>query len=229
MKDYYKDKLSSDKLFQVYKIATPRVRQYLREEINFVLKKIRKNDLVLDLGCGYGRVIPFLAKKAGFVIGIDTSPTSIALGKKLLNNISNCHLIKMNAVKMSFEDDTFDMVVCIQNGISAFHVNQKKLIKESIRVTKPGGLILFSSYSENFWEHRLRWFKLQSEAGLLGEIDFKKTKNGKIFCKDGFKATTINKKQFLSLTKGLNVKVKTIEVDSSSLFCEIKKLKKVCK
>jgi ubiquinone/menaquinone biosynthesis C-methylase UbiE len=150
LKDYYKDKLSADKLFQCYKIAPPRVRQYFKEEINYVLKKIKKENLVLDLGCGYGRVIPAIAKKAGSVIGIDTSLPSLNLGNSFLKEIHNTFLMQMNAVKLSFSDNTFDVVICIQNGISAFHENKKKLIKESIRVTKPGGTILFSSCFEKF-------------------------------------------------------------------------------
>jgi 2-polyprenyl-6-hydroxyphenyl methylase/3-demethylubiquinone-9 3-methyltransferase len=132
----------------------------------------------------------------------------------------------MDAVDLRFPSRTFDVTLCIQNGISAFKVNQKNLIIESIRVTKPGGKILFSSYSEKFWKHRLEWFILQSEAGLLGEIDFEKTRNGKIICKDGFKATTITKSDFISLTSGIeNIKIYFKEINSSSLFCIIKIIK----
>ena len=62
---------------------------------------------------------------------------------------------------------------------------------------------------------------MQSEAGLIGEIDPEKTGDRVIICKDGFTATTVNKEQFLTLTKGFNVKTKIIEVDESSLFCEM--------
>jgi len=36
------------------------------------------------------------------------------------------------------------------NGISAFGVDKKRLIAESIRVTKNNGIILFSSYSTRY-------------------------------------------------------------------------------
>ncbi|PNX48546.1 MAG: SAM-dependent methyltransferase, partial [Thermoplasmata archaeon M9B1D] len=61
----------------------------------------------------------------------------------------------------------------------------------------------------------------QSDAGLIGEIDSKKTRDGVIVCKDGFTATTVNKEQFIALTQRFNVKTSIIEVDESSLFCEI--------
>ena len=139
----------------------------------------------------------------------------------MLQAISNCHLLNMDAIQLAFSDRVFDLVVCIQNGISAFHVDQQTLIQESIRVTKSGGKVLFSSYSDKFWEPRIEWFQLQADAGLLGEIDYEKTRNGVIVCKDGFKATTVRPKQFLSITRELSLKAKIVEVDESSIFCEI--------
>jgi 2-polyprenyl-6-hydroxyphenyl methylase/3-demethylubiquinone-9 3-methyltransferase len=130
----------------------------------------------------------------------------------------------MDAARLGFQDRAFDCVVCIQNGISAFHVDKQVLISESVRVTRPGGNVLFSSYSDKFWKHRLEWFERQSEAGLLGEIDYENTKDGVIVCKDGFTATTVRGEDFLSLTARLNASVRIVEVDESSLFCEIKPL-----
>ncbi|MFQ5869596.1 MAG: class I SAM-dependent methyltransferase [Candidatus Zixiibacteriota bacterium] len=218
---YYDDKLSAQRLLRCYEIAPPRVQQYLEAEIEHVLQRIRPGDLVLELGCGYGRLLHRLVSKARMVIGIDTSLASLLLAQQMLDDVSNCQLIKMNALHLAFRDRVFDLVACIQNGISAFHVNQKDLIRESIRVTKPGGTVLFSSYSDKFWDDRLEWFRLQSEAGFLGEIDPEKTGDGVIVCKDGFTGTTVRPEQFLSLTAGLNVDARLVEIDKSSLFCEI--------
>jgi len=169
MSDYYSDRLSAERLLRCYEIAPPRVKQYLEAEVDYVLQKIRPGDLVLELGCGYGRVLRRLVSKARMVIGIDTSLASLLLAQQMLDDVSNCQLIKMDALHLAFCDRAFDLVACIQNGISAFHVNQKDLIRESIRVTKPGGTILFSIYSDKVWDDRLEWLRLQSEAGLLGE------------------------------------------------------------
>lgn len=50
---------------------------------------------------------------------------------------------------LGFRNRRFDVVVCIQNGISAFKVDQRKLIGETMCVTRSGGTLLFSSYSES--------------------------------------------------------------------------------
>jgi 2-polyprenyl-6-hydroxyphenyl methylase/3-demethylubiquinone-9 3-methyltransferase len=221
--DYYTDILSAERLKLCYEIAPPRVMQYLKAEVEFALQNIRSSDMVLELGCGYGRVLIQIVKKAKLAVGVDTSIDSLLLGKKMLSDLKNCILLKMDAIQLGFLDQTFDRVICIQNGISAFHVNQKDLMRESIRVTKRRGKILFSSYSDKFWEHRLAWFQLQSKAGLVGEIDYEKTGNGVIVCKDGFIATTVRPDEFRELVSGFDVDTKFIEVDKSSVFCVMTK------
>lgn len=218
MSAYYLKNLSAEKLKLCYEIAPQRVHQYLHEELQYVLEKVSASDIVLDLGCGYGRIIPQLKQIAKKVIGVDLSLDNLVYG---LTKISNCDISNMDAITLGFRDRIFDLVVCIQNGISAFQVNKRRLIQETMRITKPGGKILFSTYSDKFWKYRFNWFELQSELGLLGEIDYQKSKDGKIICKDGFKATTIQPKRFHSIIKGLNIDVKISEVDESSLFYEI--------
>ncbi|UCE26666.1 MAG: class I SAM-dependent methyltransferase [Candidatus Coatesbacteria bacterium] len=206
---------------RAYDVATPRVRQYLDAEVEHVLKFISPGDVVLELGCGYGRILPALAAKTRGVVGLDTSWASLELARETLADACNVRLTAADAVELPFEDAVFDLVVCIQNGISAFHVNQRALIDETIRVTKTGGTALFSSYSDEFWEDRLEWFELQAGAGLLGEIDYEKTSDGTIVCKDGFTATTVDASEFRALTAGLDADTNITEVDGSSVFCEI--------
>ena len=221
MVGYYTDNLSAQRLRLCYEIAPPRVRQYLEAEIQHVLRKMRPADRVLELGCGYGRVLERLAARTGTVMGIDTSPSSLHLAGQLLAGFSNCHLAAMNAVLLGLPDAAFDVVVCLQNGISAFRVNQRDLMCEGVRVTRPGGTALFSSYSERFWDARLEWFELQAERGLIGEIDRERTRDGVIVCKDGFKAATVSPDEFVVLTSSLGVQSVVEEVDGSSVFCEV--------
>jgi 2-polyprenyl-6-hydroxyphenyl methylase/3-demethylubiquinone-9 3-methyltransferase len=221
--DYYSSKLSAKRLEQAYDVASPRVEQYLNAELSHVLGKIRHDDIVLELGCGYGRVLSDLAGKAREVVGVDVSSSSLNLAREKLGR-THSGLLRMDAATLGFRDRTFDRVICIQNGISAFHVDQLTLITETTRVTKPGGIALFSSYSDKFWQHRLDWFEAQAKAGLLGEINHEKTGNGIIVCKDGFTASTVRADDFLALTSHLKVDAKIVEVDESSVFCEIVRL-----
>ncbi len=221
MKDYYSDKLSAERLKKCYEIASPRVQQYLKAEVDHVLQKIKPADMVLELGCGYGRVLGPLAGKARLAVGIDTSVSSILFSQEEFPPATNCLVMGANALCLPFGGEVFDVVVCIQNGISAFHVDQRELIRESLRVTRKRGIVLFSSYSDKFWGSRLEWFEAQAEAGLLGEIDYSKTGGGRIVCMDGFTVSTVGPERFLSLISGLRGDARITEVDESSLFCEI--------
>ncbi|UCC47582.1 MAG: class I SAM-dependent methyltransferase [Gemmatimonadota bacterium] len=221
MGDYYSSKLSGQRLRLCYEIAPPRVQRYLQAEIAFVLERVSPSFLVLELGCGYGRVMERLAGKACRVVGIDTSRDSLRMAQEYIGLRSSCQLIQMNAAALGFRDRCFDVVACIQNGISAFNIDRRNLIQEAVRVTRPGGTVLFSSYSQRFWPHRLEWFRTQAQHGLIGPIDEQATGGGVIVCKDGFRATTVSPDEFTSLLSEYPLPPKIIEVDRSSLFCEI--------
>ena len=218
MSGYYRDKLHGNRLKQCYDFAPPRIKQYLQAEIEYVTRKIRPNAVMLELGCGYGRALRPLAAKAERALGIDISLPNTEFGKRFLEKTDNCHLAVMNATQLGFADGTFDHVICIQNGISAFHADKKLLVRESVRVTKEGGTVFFSSYSPLIWAERLKWFELQSSAGLIGEIDYDKTHDGNIVCKDGFTATTCTTEQFRTIAEHMAVRLQVDEIDNSSIF-----------
>jgi SAM-dependent methyltransferase len=221
MDPYYAKKLAGDRLRLCYAIAPTRVQQYLQAEIAFVRRRLRPTDTVLELGCGYGRVLQHLADRAQVIVGIDTSAESLALARHLLADKPSCRVVEMDAGAMTFDDGRFDVTVCIQNGISAFGIDPLTLMREAIRVTRSGGIVLFSSYAERFWDDRLRWFRLQATHGLVGPIDEEATGEGVIVCRDGFRARTITEEEFNSLTAACGVTATISEVDGSSVFCEI--------
>lgn len=219
---YYARKLTGERLRQCYEIASPRVRRYLEAEVEFVLGKVGPRSRVLELGCGYGRVLRALAGKAGRTVGIDTAYESLLLAREVMAGARRWHLARMDAVELGLPDGTFDLVACVQNGIEAFRVDQKALIREAVRVTRSGGRVLLSTYSRRFWEPRLDWFRAQAAAGLLGAIDEEATGDGVIVCKDGFRAGTLSPEAFLALTSDLAMAATVTEVDASSLFCDIR-------
>jgi len=236
MEDYYAEHLAAEKLRRCYEIAPPRVRQYLRAELDFALGFIHANDSVLDLGCGYGRTLPDLAARAAEVSAIDNAPASVTLARQTVAGLANVEVLEMDAGALQFADGRFDVVLCLQNGISAFHRDPGTLMLEALRVCRPntlggvplggcqpGGVVLFSTYAERFWPQRLEWFQLQAEEGLLGEIDWQRTGNGHITCKDGFTATTFSPDQFRTLASNLPAELTLTEVDESSLFCILRK------
>lgn len=199
------------------------MKQYLAAEIAFVLARLHPADAVLELGCGYGRVALRLAEVAARVVGIDTSEESLALARKISPSGSRCEFLRMDAAALAFPDGEFDAVVCIQNGIGVFGVDPELLVREALRVLRPGGRALFSTYSEGFWPERLRWFEAQAAAGLVGAIDYARTGNGTIVCQDGLRAGLLSPETFHRLCGRLGVDPLITTVDDSNVFCEIRR------
>ncbi len=223
MGQYYRKSLSAERLKRCYDIAPERTIQYLEAEIDHVIQQLDSNDTVLELGCGYGRVLERLSERCRYLVGIDISPDSVSMAQDLMQEKMDIDVLLMDAAFQGFQSEQFDVVLCIQNGLSAFKIEPIRLIEETMRVTKKGGMCLFSSYSDKFWNDRLEWFVRQSEAGLLGEIDFSATKDGTIICKDGFKSSTFNEEDFLRFSKQLSLDSVIVEVDDSSVFWEVRK------
>jgi SAM-dependent methyltransferase len=221
--DYYSRKLAADRLRRCYELAPPRVQAYLDAEIAYVRERAPADGRLLELGCGYGRVLRPLALPGRRLVGIDTSLESLQMGRRDLRGVPGIELAAMDALRLGFPNGCFALVACIQNGISAFRVDPLALVREALRVTRPGGLALFSSYAERFWNQRLAWFRIQARHGLVGEIDEAATRDGTIVCKDGFHATTFSPEKFADLCQRLGVVARIEEVASASVFCEIRK------
>ncbi len=221
-KNYYKQSLNAQNLFQVYQTKYKRVEQYLQSEIAFVRNKLHKTDDVLELGAGYGRILKELAPNCKSILGIDISEDSVEFGNKYLDGVSNAQLIKMDVHNLQL-DSLFEVVLCLQNGLSAMKLDPFKGISAITDLLRPKGKAFISSYSPKFWKHRLDWFYEQADKGLLGEIDEEKTKNGVIVCKDGFRAITQSPEELESIGKASGFPYEVVEVDTSSIFLIITK------
>ncbi|MBN1896571.1 MAG: class I SAM-dependent methyltransferase [Candidatus Aenigmarchaeota archaeon] len=108
----------------------------------------RVNGLVLDVGCGTGRLMKIIKSKCD-VKGIDIDS----------GNVRHClkeglDVRKGSVAKIPFRDNSFDFCVC-WNLLE--HLERDELMnasKELIRVTKRGGRIIVHSPSFNpsFWD-----------------------------------------------------------------------------
>jgi 2-polyprenyl-6-hydroxyphenyl methylase/3-demethylubiquinone-9 3-methyltransferase len=215
---YYTERLSAGRLRAVYEVAPPRARRYLEAEIDFVARSAPPARRILELGCGYGRVMRRIASAGRELFGIDTSPESLHLARSFLGRESGAHLACMDATRLGFPDRSFDLVYCVQNGIAAFRVDPSALVEEASRVTRPGGRILFSSYADGFWEGRLAWFREQAAHGLIGEIDEEATGGGVIVCKDGLRLARVGPDGLRALTPRSAQPPRIVTVDESSVF-----------
>jgi SAM-dependent methyltransferase len=223
MAGYYAGRLDGERLDACYALAGPRVRQYLEAEIAHLLSRLRPGERVLELGCGTGRVALRLLGAGRQVLGIDTAPASLALAAARTPPGAAARWLCMDAARLAFADAGIDAVACVQNGICAFGVDQAALLREALRVLRPGGRALFASYADAFWPQRLAWFEDQAAAGLLGPLDRAACRDGFIVCRDGFRSGRLTPADFAALCARVGAAGAIAEVDGSSIFCELTK------
>ena len=110
-----------------------------------------KNKKILEIGVGAGTdFIEFLRKNA-ICSGIDATDAAINETKKNIEialpekNYNLEYLEKVNAEKLPFKDDYFDIVYSF--GVLHHAKNTMKCISEATRVLKPGGILKIMVYS----------------------------------------------------------------------------------
>jgi demethylmenaquinone methyltransferase/2-methoxy-6-polyprenyl-1,4-benzoquinol methylase len=136
MTDYkaYNDKLFSRwaPIYDGFELLLAGIRKKNVEQINPTGKS------VLDVATGTGSLAIELGKQAKSVVGIDLSEKMLAVAerKSKSNNVS---FRQMDASKMAFDDDTFD-IVTISLGLHDMPLEVRtKVLEESKRVLKPDG------------------------------------------------------------------------------------------
>ncbi len=120
---------------------------------------------VLDLGVGAGRTSPHLDEVAGSYLGVDYASAMIAACRVRFPSID---FMVGDATDLAIGDGMFDVVVFSEQGIDTMtHEARLRILAETRRVLRPGGLFIFSVHNRDYAKKvaivemsrrpRLRW------------------------------------------------------------------------
>jgi len=171
--------------------------KYPCEELVRYISKIFKdrnksNIKILELGCGTGANIFFLAKEGFSSYGIDGSKTALEIAEKyLVSEKLKASLSLGDIVKLPYKNNYFDCVIDIECIYSNYLKDTKKILNETLRVLKNKGFFFSKTFStgmsgqksgvlfnkEKFTFKKLPNSPLQSDYGLIRLTDEKDIMN----------------------------------------------------
>ena len=147
-----------------YKKPFPNLEKSLREGLSLEREKERlaimreefgldiDGKKVLEIGSGLGSFNTFCQQKGIDCYGIEPDWVMLQISLELLSDAKlNRNIVSGIGEDLPFVDNTFDLVVSFQ--VLEHTRNPGKVLKESLRVLKPGGYIYFIIPNYNsFWE-----------------------------------------------------------------------------
>jgi len=102
--------------------------------------KIRGQQRIADICCGYGRHLLPLAQQGHTVFGVDTAPMMLAKARRWLERLGvPAVILRADARQLPFADDSLDVVLNLFNsfGYCQSEADNQRILTESARVRSP--------------------------------------------------------------------------------------------
>lgn len=129
---------------------------------------LNDNTKILDLGCGNGRILPYLPNKNINYTGLDISEELLNRAKKFAqtrNGLAKYSFVRGDLTDLPFPPKSFDTIIAVA---SLYHIPSKELRKKAFqevaRVLNKNGIFIMTYW--NMWE--------SSRVGLIVKNILKK-------------------------------------------------------
>ncbi|MCX6815599.1 MAG: methyltransferase domain-containing protein [Candidatus Aenigmarchaeota archaeon] len=177
--------------------------KYLQKEEDLIVNFLKPDDMVLDVGCGIGRLIPKVAPLVKSYVGVDINWSYLKDAKKIASKYKNARVLHFDANKLSkkFGKDVFDKVICAFNTMGCIP-DGTAVIREISKVVSKS--MMFSINSRGSLRKRIKYYKL---LGIDYTVD---EKTETIYSKEWESVRAYNKEEIKDLCKGSEFHVRKI-------------------
>jgi ubiquinone/menaquinone biosynthesis C-methylase UbiE len=125
---------------------------------------IEPHDVILEIGCGIGRVGKLLSEECLHWFGADISGGMLRHAASRLKDRPNITLVELSTVGLQeFPMEAFDLVYCTVVFMHLFEWDRYRYVEEAYRVLRPGG----RGYFDNFpLDSELGWKIFMESSGF---------------------------------------------------------------
>ena len=133
------------------------------------------NKDVLEIACGSGVGLTYLAKAANRLCAGDIDSSNVELAKKATKNIDNVEVDVIDAHKLDFPNESFDTVILFE---AIYYLSDiDTFMSEVKRVLKPNGKLIISSVNcewpgSNPSPHSIKYYSAKELQELLRDNGF---------------------------------------------------------
>lgn len=107
---------------------------------------LSKDDVVLEIGCGIGRVGSVVAPRCRRWIGTDVSPNMLGHAAARLAHHANIQLVELSTIGLTeIPDESMDLVYSTVVFMHLYEWDRYRYVREARRVLKPGGRCYFDN------------------------------------------------------------------------------------
>lgn len=145
---------------------------------NYIEKFAKKGCKIVELGAGTGAYSIYLAKKGYKVDAVEMSEHNLEVLKVNGEGIKNLTIREGDAVELGiYTNELFDVTLSLGPMYHVFNKkDMKNAIREAVRITKPGGTIIFSYLTNDsvFTRYMVQKGNIKNYKKLCDEnFDFK--------------------------------------------------------
>lgn len=192
------------------------IREYLEKENNFLVKKIKDDISLLDVGCGFGRHLKLLAPKINSAIGIDIDKKRIRESKTYLKKYKKIGTFAVSIENFQTLGLKFDYIICMNNTFGNLYYKKLMALKKMRRLIKDDGKIIISVHSCGAIYTKMRWYK---NTGLTNV----KRRGNYIYTEEKFRSEFFAKQSLERLFKKAGLKYKILDLTQISYVCILSK------
>jgi len=203
-----------------HKFGTPPkiLKIFFDGDIAFIKNQKGKSEKILEVGCGFGRLLPYLSLLSKRVIGIDFSPEQIKNSAKIIKKRSNIQTMLMRAEKMRFKNNSFDCSLCLNNSLGNMPEIEMQVVREMKRVTKKSGKIIMRVFANNKQVKQAQ-FNNYKRLGFTGI----RNKGRAVITNEGFYSRRFTKKDLVEIFSAADLNPKIVRDGIAGYIAEATK------